>query len=582
MERKILLSFLVTIISYQTSASCFGKDASWETNSKPTITQPSKNDPEKVLVTWGNIIKNVNCVDKFFVWVWPDGTAKTGPSARKIEVDKTKISVIVDVDACLGYRFALESEEDDFRKNFHSTSEVLFKTQAVPSITKLDKTKFTVGYHWDPIRHVSDLKLASIIFPKNLVNHANCLDYIQVTGSEVRGKPNLSRHSSTASMTGKVAWGHLGQQRQTFRSWSSPGRSSGSGFNPGSSSGGSGFNSGSSSGSGFNSGRSSPSPSISSGIASTLPASVSRGSSPPRGPLAGTYSSSVSSLPTGNSPFGPIENPTYANTLPRANTKGATKQVGPVKTQPPFLNSSIELLITAPDCAEFNFEVKMFSSRKEIGKVQVHLPALADIPSYIPPPITDVMSISFGSNGKPIYGVKTSSGVSAACLPAYFEASDAYRQRLENEIGYFAGLTDSSNNEVSNTVDKSDKLDEETLKRHGCLCFSSNLKFSSTDPKIEKEHPEFFGTYSYKGMHENHPSYQKTGAKVIYLFFNKAKTQWVFGPTLGSTKNSEYASAELSTAKCPGDPANVGQWMRKTSFLHRWQKEKTLKLLCMK
>ena len=91
---------------------------------------------------------------------------------------------------------------------------------------------------------------------------------------------------------------------------------------------------------------------------------------------------------------------------------------------------------------------------------------------------------------------------------------DAYRQRLENEIGYFAGLTDSSNNQISNTVDKSDKLDEETLKRHGCLCFSSNLKFSSTDPKIEKEHPEFFGTYSYKGMHENHPSYQKTGAKV--------------------------------------------------------------------
>merc|ERR1712227_1052591 len=164
MERLIfLLGLLITIIPHQTSASCFGKDASWQTNSKPTITQPSKNDPEKVLVTWGNIIKNVNCVDKFFVWVWPDGTAKTGPAARKIEVDKTKISVIVDLEACIGYRFALESEEDDFRKNFHSTNEVLFKTQALPSVTNLDKTKFTVGYHWDPVRHVSDLKLASNI-----------------------------------------------------------------------------------------------------------------------------------------------------------------------------------------------------------------------------------------------------------------------------------------------------------------------------------------------------------------------------------------------------------------------------------
>merc|ERR1712227_1009119 len=316
MERLIFLLGLLITIPHQTSASCFGKDASWQTNSKPTITQPSKNDPEKVLVTWGNIIKNVNCVDKFFVWVWPDGTAKTGPAARKIEVDKTKISVIVDLEACIGYRFALESEEDDFRKNFHSTNEVLFKTQALPSVTNLDKTKFTVGYHWDPVRHVSDLKLASIIFPKHLVKNANCLDYIQVTGSEVRGKPNSnSRHSSGASMTGKVAWGHLGEQRQTFRSWSNPGRSSGSGFNPGSSSGGSGFNSGSNSGgSGFNSGGSSGGSGFNSGGSSG-----GSGSSPPRGPLAGTYSSSSGSLATGNSPFGPIENPTYANTLPRAN-----------------------------------------------------------------------------------------------------------------------------------------------------------------------------------------------------------------------------------------------------------------------
>ena len=31
--------------------------------------------------------------------------------------------------------------------------------------------------------------------------------------------------------------------------------------------------------------------------------------------------------------------------------------------------------------------------------------------------------------GKPIYGVKTNSGVTAACLPAYYEAYDAYTHR---------------------------------------------------------------------------------------------------------------------------------------------------------
>ena len=41
-------------------------------------------------------------------------------------------------------------------------------------------------------------------------------------------------------------------------------------------------------------------------------------------------------------------------------------------------------------------------------------------------------SICDGS-GKPIYGVKTSSGVTAACLPAYYEAYDAYTHRY-NEL----------------------------------------------------------------------------------------------------------------------------------------------------
>ena len=37
------------------------------------------------------------CVDKFFVWVWPDGTQKTERTARRIQVDKTKTSHIVQV-----------------------------------------------------------------------------------------------------------------------------------------------------------------------------------------------------------------------------------------------------------------------------------------------------------------------------------------------------------------------------------------------------------------------------------------------------------------------------------------------------
>ena len=374
------------------------------------------------------------------------------------------------------------------RKNYHWTNELVFKTAAVAKVVNLDARRITVGYRWDPVKHVSDLKQASIKIPKSLIQNSNCLDYIQVgifihththtqihmftvevTGTAVRSRPSTTHRASSASMSGEVWWGHLGQTARQHN------------------------------------------PAITVGVASTLPG---RTGSPARGPLAGTWTttsrptsrpssrpSSGTPIPVGNSPFGPVETPAYANTLARSDRGGSTRAVGPVKLQPPFLGENIELLISAPDCAEFNFDVKMFApSSTKVGSVSVNLPALANIPSYVPPPVTDVMSISFTS-GRPVYGVKTSSGVSAACLPAYFEASDAYRQRLENEVGYLAGRTSSAQAVVSQTNQRSDVVDTETLRAHGCGCSSTTLTFSSTDKNVQKEHPDYFGSYKYKVLY---------------------------------------------------------------------------------
>ena len=49
-----------------------------------------------------------------------------------------------------------------------------------------------------------------------------------------------------------------------------------------------------------------------------------------------------------------------------------------MKVQPPFLGDTVELLVTAPDCAEFNFEVKVFApTSKQIGQVAPPLHTLA-------------------------------------------------------------------------------------------------------------------------------------------------------------------------------------------------------------
>merc|ERR1712121_46567 len=487
-----------------------------------------------------------------------------------IQLDKSTTSKIVEVEPCLSYRFFVELEETEMRSTNKLTSETVFKSAAVARVLNLDSTKFSVGYHWDPVKQVSDLRMASISFPKSMVKNANCLDYIQVTGAEVRAKPSLSRQGSTASMEAAIAWGHLGNT-----------------YNP----------------------------SISVGSANTLPSgisfaggssspSMSRGSSPPRGPLAGTYSttgslqSQKSTSSTGSSPFGPIEKPMYANTLPRAASKGAAQKSGPVKVQPPFLKPMIEILIAAKDCAEFNFEVKLFGpGSKELGKVQnIHLPALANIPSYIPPPITQVMSISFGTSGKPVYGVKTSSGVSAACLPSYFEALDAYRQRLENEIGFHLAKIGTGQNQVSQTNRQTSTAQEQTLKLHGCVCTSPNLEFSTTTAAHITSHPNHFGQYQFKAMHGGHPYYERvagpstgTGStttassaqkKAMLLFFDSTKKQWMFGETLGNSKGVEYSTKENSLAKCPGDPPANGTWQRKSSILGsgfwEWKKDATL------
>merc|ERR1719315_148120 len=295
----------------------------------------------------------------------------------------------------------------------------------------------------------------------------------------------------------------------------------------------------------------------------------------------------------------------------------------------------IEILVAVKDCAEYNFEVRLFGPRSsEVKKVSnVHLAALADIPGYVPPPVTDVMTISFGSSGKPVYGVKTSSGVSAACLPAYFEAVDSYRQRLENEITHKGGQggqggqgshgsggqgSHGSGGQGSQWGHRptarpsggqaNEASEEEALKKAGCVCTSPHLEFSTTDAKLQKSHPEDFGHYHFKGMHGGHPYYEKmahshagshshsghghspsqsgttpkpsTNTSPMFLFFDEKYKQWIIAPTLGSTKGTHFGSVEKSLAKCPGDPPATGNWQRKSSILGRWKKEPALKVSC--
>jgi hypothetical protein len=509
------------------------------------------------MVDWSKIIKNGQCADSFNVMVWADGMPVS--TAIKYPVDKSTMSKIVEIQPCMGYRFAIETlEKNALGLKTKQSGDQVFKTAGTASSIRLQPNNFHVTYFWDPVNKVTDLKRATISILRDQVPGVNCLDYIQVTGSQVRaGSSNRPPINPSRSRT--FSWEHmLGQKNSNYN------------------------------------------PQISVGGASTLPARA--GSSPTGSPSSSPYWTRSKAAATNQGPV--LAAPQYANTLPRQQG-GATAQVGPIRVQPPFINGSITISVPVQDCAEYEFEIKFFGpSSKEVGKVsRIHLLSLADVPGYVPPPLTSVMSISYGSNGKPIYGVKTSSGVNAACLPAYFEAYDAYTHRLENEVTWMGREGNRVTSLVSDTQDKLTQSQEELLRKAGCVCTSPHLNFSTTDEAFNKNYGNIMGHYLFQGMHAEHPFYKlmdhgvastpsspstsgrpsistPTPVPEHYLFFDAKHKQWIFAPVLGKDGGVEFGSVENSPAKCPADPPAVDNWQYKTSVLHRWKKSTALKVVC--
>ena len=74
----------------------------------------------------------------------------------------------------------LEELDSITGKDLEKTGEQVFKTAAIPQISKLDQSRFKVTYFWDPVKKVVDLKQAYISFPKDMIKYPSCLDYIQV------------------------------------------------------------------------------------------------------------------------------------------------------------------------------------------------------------------------------------------------------------------------------------------------------------------------------------------------------------------------------------------------------------------
>lgn len=610
------------------SASCFGRSAHFKKTVAPVIVQPVKTDNTKVLVSWDQAIEKPQCVDRYWLRVWPDGTDMARGARHVVNETDAKKQVVltktVSIEPCVTYKFLVELEElgTVFGADLEKTAAASFRADGVAVVdeAKLADSKVLTTYLWDPVRHMVDLTKAVLSIPKTAITNANCLDYVQVTGAEVISTmgPSLSSSPSTRGavlttltrgceeestsydggkkpevVAGVQSWAACSEQCDTktkCSSWtwarpSSPGDhalrctlleghtssspdvhtvSGPRGCTPTSTS-------------------PTYNPAISVGAVSTLPGRLSYSS------VAG--GSSSQSPPTSQA------RPAFAHSLPR-DRKGAARMVGPLKLAPPYLQPSIDITVPVEDCAGYMYHIQLHGARKRLGELPaVPLPPLADLPSYLPPPATSVVTVAVSPKGAFTYSLLPSSPVPLSCLPAYFEALDSYTQRVEREVIWLRGeesrvrvLTDQAGPRLGESQ-------QQFLKVAGCTCTSPLLELATTDQEVlKKKEASQLGKYTFGGMHGDHPFYKKitittpktsmttttppTPEEPMFLFFHASNQQWVFSKELGSTSSLFFSTVEKSAAKCPGDSTSRGSWQSATGSFGRWKANPLVTVVC--
>jgi len=628
---QILLPLLL-LLPMQASASCFGRDAHFKPAKAPVVLQPNRADPTKILVSWDQAVERPQCVDRYWVRVWPEGTEmslgarhlvnETDPAKKQVVLTKT-----VTIEPCVNYRILVELEELDkvSGRDLEKTTEANFRSTATSSIPKpLTADMAHTSYLWDPVRKVLDLTKAVVSLRASAVTYPNCLDYLQVTGAEVlaTGGPRLSSVSRSASMRG-LSNNHISKRCQEestayrgasrpevvpgVESWSACSRHCSAkpsckawtwgrrSARPGTAlqcTTMQGF-SGSTPDSHMVSGPrdcqpSQASPDISVGVASTLPA---------RAPARPSYSSVAGgSASRSSSPSRSPASTSFSNLLPRTRS-GAARMVGPIKLNPPYLKQTIDITVPVEDCAGYMFHLQIYGGSKKIGELaSISLPALANLPGFVPAPVTSVVAVSYSTSGVPIYRVNPESGVPLSCLPAYFEAYDAYALRVDNEVSWVNAeekrVEDLAKTSSANLLTVAQ---DELLKAHGCSCSSPSLKLSTTDANVLKKEKAIsqIGSYAFAGMHAGHPLYKRqpttpTSASTtssqqedpVFLYYLPSKQQWVFGSSAGSTSGLFFASVEKSAAKCPGDSNSRGGWQTATGTFGRWKANSKVSVEC--
>jgi len=534
MQTCCILLLLFTCLCYSVHGSCFGTDAKWE-KVPPRVSQPSRTEPNKVLVDWSTIIKRSRCVDKYFLWVWKDGQDK-GMGKKYIIADKNTQTKVVDIEPCVFHNFRVELEEDDSSHTDIKASETArYNTAALPKFNSTEvHSHFTIGYAQDPVSKQFDLSKASIKFDTKFITFASCIKYVEVTGRQKSGAARIAANKKTVAPTtttpstvarqdihpayllpGRQPYG-TGRQLGELgaapdRDWRWDGddaRRGHHGYHPNSDSGSSGK------------GQHLPSTTTSRPLTTQWGYNPS-GRPPTRVPGGGwsyrtttpSTTSHTTTTPTPQS-LPPVwaTDSVFKNKFLRLATKASSKVAGPVKKSPPFTSDTVEIIVPVEPCEQYDFELKIVNPQNaELGRItHLHLEALPDLLDYIPPPITSVVLVEYLNGGKWTVRAQPTSPVPDACLPDYMEAIDTYASRLELVANKLEVNNTQVRRKLSGAQQKVELTQAETLAQHGCLCASPRLelKVSASGNGSPNFASAPFGVYLYEGVWEGRPYYK--------------------------------------------------------------------------
>ena len=198
---------------------------------------------------------------------------------------------------------------------------------------------------------------------------------------------------------------------------------------------------------------------------------------------------------------------TFTDKFLRMKASGSEKKTAVVKESPPFRNTEVELVVPVEACLEYTFEVRIISPNNAIvGTVpDIILPKLPDIKDFVPPPITEVVEVKFLMGGKHDVVAKKGSPIPDSCLLDYFEAMDAFANRVEiiaNEQKEKNAVEKSVQDKIQDDVEKTQS---ESLKKFGCICTSPRLEIVNMGTGSF----DALGVYLYQGMHDGRPYYKQ-------------------------------------------------------------------------